>query len=147
MLGALLICGAASKAMAGVNVGINVNLGPPPIVAAEPPEVVLMPNSRLYFVPGLDFDVFFYNGFWWSPRGNHWYRSQVYNGPWRIVERRFVPGPVIHVPRDYRRVYIHERHIPYREWRERPGRGGHHEIRERGERREEFHDRGEHRGR
>ena len=146
LLGALLICGAPNEAGARVNVGVNVNIGPPPIVVAEPPEVVLVPGSQAYFVPGLDFDVFFYNDYWWSPRGDHWYRSRAYNGPWRTVERRFIPGPVFRIPHDYRHSYARERHIPYREWREHRGRGGHREIREeRHEKREDFHERGGHR--
>jgi hypothetical protein len=142
LLGVLLVCGTPLMATAGVNVGVNVNIGPPPIVVPAPPEVVMVPGSEVYFVPGLDFDVFFYNGYWWSPRGERWYRSREYNGPWRTVGRRFVPGPVFHVPHDYRRVYGRERHIPYHEWRGGHGRGGHGEMR--GERHEGG---GEHRGR
>ena len=120
MFGAsLLALQAVNPAAAGVNV--NVNIGPPPIVVAAPPEVVLMPNYGVYFVPEVDFDVFFYNGYWWSPRGDRWYRSQAYNGPWRIVERRYVPPRVVRVPRDYRRTYVHERRVPYGEWRSRHG--------------------------
>jgi hypothetical protein len=145
LLGALLISGAPSVAKAGVNVGVNVNLGPPPIVVAEPPEMVPVPRSQAYFVPGLEFDVFFYNGFWWSPRGDHWYRARAYNGPWRTVARRNIPGPVLRIPHDYRHVYARERHIPYREWRERRGRGEHREMREmRHERREYNRERGGH---
>lgn len=157
LLGVLFACGAPNEAAAEVRIGVGINIGPPPIVVAEPPEIVLVPGSSVYFVPGLEFDVFFSNGYWWSPRGDRWYRARAYNGPWRVVERRFVPGPVIRVPHDYRRIYGHERHIPYREWREHRGRGEfrergeHREMRERGERREEFReqrerreDRGEH---
>ena len=140
LLGALLASGAPQEASARVDVGVSVNIGPPPIVVAEPPEVVLVPRSQVYFVPGVEFDVFFHNGYWWSPRGDRWYRARAYNGPWRIVERRYVPRAVIRVPHDYRHVYGRERHIPYREWRERHGRG------ERHERREEFRERGEGRG-
>jgi hypothetical protein len=148
LLGAVLAGGIASAS--DVRIGVGINIGPPPIVVAEPPAVVLVPGSSVYFVPGLEFDVFFSNGYWWSPRGDRWYRARAFNGPWRIVDRRFVPGPVIRVPHDYRHIYGRERHIPYREWRER-GRGEHHEMRERGEGRGEFRekrghreDRGEH---
>ncbi len=140
LLGAFLSFGAVKEAAAGVNLGINVNIGPPPIVAPAPPEMVMVPGSSVYFVPGLQFDVFFYNGFWWSPRGDRWYRSRAYNGPWGVVDRRYVPRPVFGVPHDYRRVYAHERHIPYGEWRGRHGRG---EWQERGG---EFRGREEHGG-
>lgn len=145
LLAAMLVCGTPNEAAAGVDVGISVNIGPPPIVVSEPPAVVLVPGSRVYFVPGLEFDVFFYNGWWWSPRGERWYRARAYNGPWRIIGRRYVPGPVFGVPHDYRSIYGRERRIPYREWRGRPGRGEHREMREeRHERREDFREKGEH---
>jgi hypothetical protein len=136
LLWALLVCGAAGTALAGVNLDVNINIGPPPIVVPAPPEVVLIPDYGVYFVPGVEFDVFFYNGYWWSPRGDRWYRARAYDGPWRIVGRRYVPRPVFRVPHDYRSVYGHERHIPYGEWRERHYR---HEGREM--RREEFRER------
>jgi hypothetical protein len=138
LLGALLNCGVPGEAAAGVNVGVSVNIGPPPIVVAEPPAVVLVPGSQVYFVPGVEFDVFFYNGWWWSPRGDQWYRARAYNGPWGIIGRRYVPRPLFRVPHDYRRVYARERHIPYREWR-----GGHPGREEHREMREEHHGRGE----
>ncbi len=139
---ALLTCGMVNEAGAGVNVGIGINIGPPPIVVPAPPEVVMVPGSSVYFVPGVDFDVFFYNGYWWSPRGDRWYRARAYNGPWHTIGRRYVPGPVFGVPHDFRRVYAHERHIPYGEWRGRHGRGEWHE----GDRGGEFHGGGEHGG-
>lgn len=106
-----------SKAQADVSIGINI--GPPPIVVPQPPEVVLVPQTDVYFVPGVEFDVFFYGGYWWSPRGDRWYRARSYDGPWGVVAPRFVPRPVYRVPHDYRMIYEHEHHIPYKEWKHR----------------------------
>lgn len=111
---------------AGAGVNINVNLGPPPITVAEPPALVLVPATGVYFVPGISFDVFYYGGYWWSPRGERWYRARNYDGPWRGVSRSVVPGPVYRVPRDYREVYAHERHIPYGQWKKEHRHGGGH---------------------
>ncbi|MDO9555768.1 MAG: hypothetical protein Q7J40_04220 [Atribacterota bacterium] len=83
----------------------------------EPRVVVMIPSSRVYFVPNLSFDLFFYNGYWWSPRGNKWYRARAYNGPWGIIERRYVPAPVYRVPKDYRARYEKQQHIPYGQWK------------------------------
>ena len=140
LLGGLLVCGAANEASARVDVGINVNLGPPPIVAPAPQAMVIVPGSQVYFVPGLEFDVFFHNGYWWSPRGDRWYRARDYDGPWRIVERRYVPRPVVRVPRGYRQMYQRERNIPYGEWRRDRDR---YERREHGDR-DGYRERGEH---
>ncbi|MBI1921887.1 MAG: hypothetical protein HYS23_12495 [Geobacter sp.] len=121
----VMLVGAGVKAEAAdVSVGVNVNIGPPPITIAAPPAVVLMPSIGVYFVPGLEFDVFFYNGYWWSPRGGVWYRAKGYNGPWGVVNKRYVPGPVVRVPGDYRTKFANERHVPYKEWKEKGGHGG-----------------------
>lgn len=117
VLAAVMLAGVATAASGEVGVGININIGPPPIAVPAPPAVVMVPQSQVYFVPGLSFDVFFYGGYWWSPRGNDWYRSRAYQGPWSIVEHRFVPPPVVRVPHDYRKVYGKERHIPYGQWK------------------------------
>lgn len=113
--GALLLPGVVKDAVAQVQV--NVNLGPPPIQVAQPPAVVMVPRSRVYFVPDPNIDVFNYNGYWWSPRGGQWYRAKAYKGPWGVVEQRYVPASVRRVPRDYRVVYEKEKHIPYGQWK------------------------------
>jgi len=105
------------EASASVDVGVNINIGPPPIVVAEPPAVVVVPQSRVYFVPEPGIDIFFYSGYWWSPRGDRWYRSLHYNHGWVAVNPAVVPHAVIYVPRDYRVRYAHERHIPYGQWK------------------------------
>jgi hypothetical protein len=119
---------------ASAEVSININLGPPPIVVAEPPEVVMIPGLQVYFVPQLEFDVFFYNGYWWSPRGSRWYRARAYNGPWKVVNKRYIPAPVYPVPKDYRNVYEKEQHIPYGQWKKQ---GKHREKEERKEMKED----------
>lgn len=107
----------AATAPARAEVSVNVNIGPPPIVVAEPPAVVMIPQSRVYFAPDPHVDIFFYGGYWWSPRGPQWYRAKAYNGPWVVMESHRVPRAVMYVPRDYRAVYGRERHIPYGQWK------------------------------
>lgn len=117
----LALIGSPAPATAEVNV--NINLGPP-VVVAEPPAVALIPGFGVYFVPGVEVDLFFYGGYWWSPRGDRWYRARGYNGPWVVVGRRAVPAQVIRVPRDYRGRYKKAKHVPYGQWKKR------HEVRE-----------------
>lgn len=115
LFGVLMHLGGTNETAAQVQVDINI--GPPPIMVAAPPAVVMVPHSQVYFVPDPHVDVFFYNGYWWSPRGNQWYRSRAYKGPWGVVEQRYVPAPVHRVPRDYRTKYEKEKHIPYGQWK------------------------------
>ena len=65
-------------------VGISVSIGlPPPIAFAEPPAVIVIPDAPdVYVVPGIDVDLFFWNGWWWRPWQGGWYRSRYYNRGW-----------------------------------------------------------------
>jgi hypothetical protein len=109
-----------NKALAGVDVsiGINIPVSPPPhVVFTRPPEMLVLPGSPVFVAPHPEVDVFFYSGYWWSPRGDRWYRSRAYNGPWRVMDHRYVPEYVRGVPRDYRSTYAHEHRIPYGQWK------------------------------
>ena len=65
-------------------VGISVSIGlPPPIAFAAPPDVIVIPDTHdVYVVPGIDVDLFFWNGWWWRPWEGRWYRSRYYNRGW-----------------------------------------------------------------
>jgi len=108
-----LLAAAAGPAPARAEVNVNVNIGPPPVVVQEPPEVVVIPRTMVYFVPGVSVDLFFYRGWWWTPHGGRWYRARAYNGPWILVGPRHVPVEIVRLPRDYRTIYIKEKRIPY----------------------------------
>jgi len=123
-----LLAGAAFAAAMGFSgparaeVSLIINLGPPPIVVSAPPAVVMIPGSQVHFVPDPNIDVFFYGGYWWSPRGQQWYRAKAYNGPWGMIEQRRVPPAVVYMPRDYRTRYERERPVPYGQWKKERSR-------------------------
>ncbi|MDW7773673.1 MAG: hypothetical protein SCH71_12370 [Desulfobulbaceae bacterium] len=112
---ALFVPASMNEAFAEIDV--NINIGPPPISIAEPPAVAMIPNSTIYFVPRIEHDLFFYDNYWWAPRGSQWYRSSAFNGPWKIIENHYVPAPVFQVPKDYRHRYEKQPHIPYGQWK------------------------------
>ncbi len=118
---ALVTMFAAAPAISGVNV--NLNIGPPAVVVAEPPEMVVVPESMVYFAPGVSVELLFYEGYWWTPKEGRWFRSRAHNGPWTVVGPRGVPAEIVHLPRDYRTVYVRGEHVPYgqlnRHWRHR----------------------------
>lgn len=109
------------SAMADVDVKIGVHIPlPPPIIFSAPPEVVVIPETYVYAVPDVDFDIFFYGGWWWRPWEGRWYRSRYYDRGWGYYSR--VPSFYRKVPpgwkNDYRdhRWKGHEwdqRRIPY----------------------------------
>ena len=68
--------------MAQVSVSVNIGL-PPPVVFEAPPNVIVLPDTNgVYVVPGIDIDLFFWNGWWWRPWEGRWYRSRYYNRGW-----------------------------------------------------------------
>ncbi len=111
----------AVPAHAGVDVNVNVGL---PVVIEQPPEMIVIPRSNVYFAPGVSVDLFFFDNRWWNRRGDRWYRADDYNGPWTVVRPRHVPAPVYRVPANYRTVYVHEKRVPYGHWKKSHGNHG-----------------------
>lgn len=102
----------AGISTAGVNV--NINIGPPPVYTFDaPPELVVIPNTYVYFAPGVDMDIVFYHGFWYRPYNGYWYRGSGYNGPWHHIGRERVPRYIINLPPHYRHTYYNNPRIPY----------------------------------
>jgi len=137
---------SAPPAHSGTNVNVSVGLpiavapapvvvAPAPVVAVpqpvyiqQPPAMAVIPGSAVYFAPGVSVDLFFYGNSWWNRQGDHWYRANAYNGPWASVGPRHVPAPVYRVPANYRTVYVHEKPMPYGQWKKahwKQGEGHH----------------------
>ncbi|HEX9137220.1 MAG TPA: hypothetical protein VF905_09795 [Nitrospirota bacterium] len=120
----------AAPVHAGTNVNVNLGIpapvvvAPQPVYVEQPPEMVVIPRSNVYFAPGVSVDLFFYDNRWWNRRGDRWYRGSGYNGPWVAVGPRHVPGPVYRVPANYRTVYGHEKPMPYGQWKKAHGEHG-----------------------
>lgn len=137
-------CGVFFPAPANAEVNVNITLPLPGLVLPAPPGLVVIPGTYVYYPPQVDADIFFYRGYWYRPYRSGWYIGSGYNGPWRAIGRRGVPGPLLGVPRTYRRMAPRHEHVPYpvveRNWRTWE--------RERywDSRRSERHDRGGHRG-
>ncbi len=121
ILAAFLASGVPASAGTGLGVNLNINLGPPPVLVSPPTDLVLIPDTGIYFIPAISADVFFYGGYWWAPRGPRWYRAQSPGGPWIIIESRAVPRPLFGIPRNYRAVYGRAEHIPYGQWKKEHG--------------------------
>ena len=122
----------AAPVHAGTNVNVNLGIpvpvvvAPQPVYIEQPPEMVVIPRSNVYFAPGASVDLFFYDNRWWNRRGDRWYRGNSYNGPWVAMGPRYVPVPVYRMPVDYRTVSVHEKHIPYGQWKKNHGEHGRH---------------------
>jgi hypothetical protein len=116
----LLFFSAAALAL-DINIGdgdIRIRTGieaPPQVEFAGPPELVPIPGRYVYFVPDINFDLFFYQRHWFRPYKKHWFRSDNYAGSWEHV--RQAPSPLIDLPQDYRTIPPGYYRIPYGELR------------------------------
>jgi len=116
VVGIMLLIGMGypSGTTAGVNINVGVNVPPPPpLVIPGPPPMFVIPRTYVYFAPEVEVDIFFYNGYWYRPYREHWYRSGTYNGKWVYIAPERLPRVLINLPPDYRRVPPGHRHIPH----------------------------------
>lgn len=123
---ALLIPIAQAEASnVGVSVGINVGapVAPvyvaPPVAIAAPPLFLAPPRLGFYVAVGVPFDLFYVSGNYFLLRGNTWYSSPYYNGPWVVSHYSKVPYGI-------RKHPVHRIHY-YRDnyYKNYQSRGGH----------------------
>ncbi|TAN38482.1 MAG: hypothetical protein EPN25_13785 [Nitrospirae bacterium] len=104
LLGALLLAlviAVPGPAMARVDVSVNIGL--PSIVFAEPPELIVLPDTYVYVAPDSDIDLYFWNGWWWSFWEGRWYRSRYYDRGWAYY--RTIPSFYYDVDPGWRGYY------------------------------------------
>ncbi|MGA7827929.1 MAG: hypothetical protein WCA04_09725 [Geobacteraceae bacterium] len=118
----------------GLNIGLPWVVAPapvPPPVYAYPddayqpaaidaaPEFVQPPELGFYVAVGVPYDLYFYNNSYWINRGNVWYNSAYYNGPWSQIYYSNVPYVFNRFPfervRHYRDAY-YGRYQRYGAW-------------------------------
>jgi hypothetical protein len=91
----------ATSAHAG---GIAVPVPPPPMIIAEPPRVVVVPGSPVYYAPGVDFNLFVYHRHYYRFHEGAWFIAPAHGGPWKHMVQARVPAPVLAVPVAYYRI-------------------------------------------
>jgi hypothetical protein len=117
MIAAVAMLAFAASAHAssyfGFQIGVSNAPPPPRFRFYHRPPIVIVPDTRVYEVEDadLDCDMFSYGPYWYAYRDGYWYRGRDYDGPFRVVDVRYVPRPILVVPRD---------HWRHREWESRP---------------------------
>jgi hypothetical protein len=100
----LLAMSLAVPFAAEAQVSVNVNVGPPPIIFPAPPRVVLVPQTPVHYVPATTYNVFFYNGRYYSFHEGAWFLASSHAGPWAFLPAPQVPPPVLAVPVRYYKI-------------------------------------------
>jgi hypothetical protein len=101
----LLIAGAmVSAGPVEAQVSVNVNIGPPPVIFAAPPRVLVVPHTPVYYAPDTTYNVFFYEGRYYSFHNGAWFLAGSHGGPWAFVPLERVPRPVVMVPVRYYKI-------------------------------------------
>jgi hypothetical protein len=101
---AVLVAFAASTAGASdVQIGVNIGVPPPPVLAAPPPLVVVPSAPAVSYAPQVPYDVFYYGGQYYAWQ-NGWFVTAGIGQPWVYAERARIPHPVLVVPPRYYKV-------------------------------------------
>jgi len=116
-LGVVLgLLAVAASASAATSISVNLQVGEryrgPSIVFTHEPDVMVIPETRVYYVQNCDYDMYRYGSYWYYCYDNGWYRGRSPRGPFAYINYRSVPRAVHTVPPRYRR-----------HWREFPGNG------------------------
>jgi hypothetical protein len=86
LAGFILTSGATIAAAVDVNVGVNIRVPAPPVVLAAPP-LVVVPGSPVQHVPSASFNLFVYQGRYYSFHNGSWF---IARGPGGAVDGRGV---------------------------------------------------------
>src|SRR5262245_16099277 len=96
---------------AAAEINVSINVGPPPVIFAEPPRVVVVPQTPVYYAPDTSYTVFFSDGRYYSFHEGAWFFAMSHRGPWTFVAVERVPRAVLAVPvRYYRTPPGHAKH-------------------------------------
>ncbi len=110
VLAACLIAASYVRSvLADVDIGISIGVPPPPVIVFQsPPDVVVIPRTRVYYVPTVaEYDMYQLGVYWYINQNGYWYRARGYRGPFEVIAHRHVPREIIVVPAEYRH---HPRH-------------------------------------
>ena len=100
---------AAAPAMSE-EVRVSLDFDPPPVFVASPPPLVVVPGSPVYYAPGYEFSLFFYQGRYYTQFNEAWFWAPRVGAAWLAVSD--VPKPLLKVPVEYHRAHGKAVHCP-----------------------------------
>jgi hypothetical protein len=85
------------------DVNIKVSVSPPAAIAA-PPRVVSIEGSRVFYAPASSYNLFIYDGRYYSFHNGVWFVAAGAGSRWTFVASTAVPPAVLAVPVSYYRI-------------------------------------------
>ena len=101
---AVVVVALLAGVAAAQDVNMSINVGWPPPLIVEKPRVVVVPETRVYRAPNLEFNVFMFGGKYYSMHNDHWYVTARVGAPWTPIVYERVPVEVRGVPVKYYKV-------------------------------------------
>jgi hypothetical protein len=97
-----IVCTAAagllpSAAAARTDIHPDVHIG-------TPPQLVVVPQTPVYYAPALPYNYFFDGGQYYIFQQGMWFYGPTYNGPWAVIPAQYVPRPILAIPVTYDKV-------------------------------------------
>ena len=77
---------------------VTVVVPPPPAIRFETPPPVVEVNPGVQVVADQEEEVFVVDGWYWTRRGDHWFRARDHRGGWVVAEPRVVPATLGRMP-------------------------------------------------
>ncbi|MEK7347289.1 MAG: hypothetical protein AABZ94_00300 [Candidatus Eisenbacteria bacterium] len=104
---AVLAATVTATAHAGTSVDFRISVGDrydgATLAFRSEPEVILVPDTKVYYVQNRDCDLYRYGRYWYFVEDGFWYRSANWRGPFVHLRTASVPRSVVGVPVKYRR--------------------------------------------
>lgn len=98
------------------DVDVRITVGPPlsGAVFEQPPPVVLVPQTGVYYAPSVsEYDTYRMRDWWYINREGYWYRSRDPRGSFEPLRYDGIPREILALPEEY------HHHPRYREQRAR----------------------------
>lgn len=74
----------------------------PPKVLIKP-TLLLIPETKVMYVSNYeDFDIFYFDGFWFCYYEGYWWKTKELSKPWIKIEVKYVPKELILLPSEWK---------------------------------------------
>jgi hypothetical protein len=107
----------------GAAVDLTAGTNPLSVTNSGTPELAAVPGTDVRYLDNNGDIIYFYGRHWWRYGGGNWYTSEIYSGPWAVIDSTFVPYPVFYWGPRWHYGWAHRHYFYNRDWDRHGGRG------------------------